>query len=194
MPDRCDWANLVDAFTLKQGVNGTPRNMLFYSAKPMVMNNNTVCTKTHNRGNSTTAKFTLETPADTRHLQQIADFVESALNALGIRGKYRGHICVAVDEAVTNVILYAYPNAKGKLGLTIERRDDRILVEITDAGLAFNPLLIPAPDITAGIDERPIGGLGVHLVRKMMDETHYRRIGNHNHLVLVKHIGDKKNE
>jgi len=138
------------------------------------------------------AKFAFETIADTAHLEAIADFVERSLNDLGIQEKYRGHICVAVDEAVTNVALYAYPNAKGNVKITMERIGDRLLVEITDSGIAFNPLNHPVPDITASIENRLIGGLGVHLMRKMMDEMQYRRINNANCLSLAKHIGGSK--
>lgn len=142
--------------------------------------------------NKTQAKFVFETIADTDHLDEIANFIERSLNDLGVQDKYRGHICVAIDEAVTNVALYAYPNAKDNIKITIERLEDRVLVEIVDSGIAFNPLHHPVPDVTASIEKRLIGGLGVHLMRNMMDETHYRRINNANCLSLVKYIGGKK--
>jgi len=157
------------------------------------MNNNIPCRTTEIPDKAKPAKFAFETIADTGHLEKIADFVEHSLNDLGIQEKYRGHICVAIDEAVTNVALYAYPkNAKGYIRITIERIKDRVLVEITDSGIAFNPLHHPVPDVTASIEKRLIGGLGVHLMRKMMDEMHYRRINNANCLSLVKHIGGPK--
>ena len=138
------------------------------------------------------SKFVFETIADTDHLEEIADFIENTINEFGVQDKYRGQICVAIDEAVTNVALYAYPNAKGNTRITIERIKDRVLVEIVDSGIAFNPLNHPVPDVTASIEKRLIGGLGVHLMRNMMDEMHYRRINNNNCLSLVKYIGGKK--
>lgn len=138
------------------------------------------------------AKLVFETIATADHLEEIADFIERSLNDLDIQDKYRGHICIAIDEAVTNIALYAYPNAKGNVRITIERLEDRVLVEIVDSGIAFNPLNHPVPDVTLSIEKRLIGGLGVHLMRNMMDETHYRRINNTNCLSLVKYIGGKK--
>lgn len=137
------------------------------------------------------AKFVFETIADSEHLEEIADFIERSLNDLDVQDKYRGHICVAIDEAVTNIAMYAHPNAKGNIRITIERFADRVLVEIVDSGIAFNPLDHPVPDLTANIEKRLIGGLGIHLMRNMMDEIHYRRINNANCLSLVKYIGGK---
>lgn len=140
------------------------------------------------------AKFVFETIADTDHLEEIADFIENSLNELDIPDKYRGHICVAIDEAVTNVALYAYPNTKGNIRITIERIEDSLMVEIVDSGIEFNPLNHPVPDVSANIEKRTIGGLGVHLMRNMMDELDYHRINNTNCLSLVKHIGGQKDD
>lgn len=155
------------------------------------MNNDLQNKATGKPGKTPPAKFTFETMADPDHLEEIADFIENSLNELDVQDKYRGHICVAIDEAVTNVALYAYPNAKGNIRITIERIEDRVSVEIVDSGIAFNPLHQPVPDVTLSIEKRLIGGLGVHLMRNMMDEMHYRRVDNTNCLSLVKYIGGK---
>jgi len=139
------------------------------------------------------AKVALETIADLDHLEKIINFIEQSLNELDIQGEYCGPICVSLDEAVTNVVMYAYPkNVKGNVRITIERVNDRVLVEIIDSGAPFNPLDHPVPDVSASIEKRLIGGLGIHLMRNMMDEMNYRRIGDKNYLSLVKHIGGEK--
>ena len=135
------------------------------------------------------AKFVLETIADIDHLEEINNFIEKSLNELDIKGECCGHICVSADEAVTNVVMYAYPKTKGKIRITLERINDRVLMEIIDSGAPFNPLNHPVPDVSASIEKRLIGGLGIHLMRNMMDELNYRRIGDKNCLSLVKHIG-----
>jgi len=134
-------------------------------------------------------KFVLETVADIDHLEEINNFIEKSLKELGIQGEYYGHICVSVDEAVTNVVMYAYPKTKGNIRITIEQINDRVLMEIIDSGPPFNPLNHPVPDVSASIEKRMIGGLGIHLMRNMMDELNYRRIDDKNCLSLVKHVG-----
>jgi anti-sigma regulatory factor (Ser/Thr protein kinase) len=138
------------------------------------------------------AKFVLETVADIDHLKEINNFIENSLKELDIQGEGCGHICVSLDEAVTNVIMYAYPQTKGKISITIEKFNDRVLVEIIDSGAPFNPLKHPVPDVSASIEKRAIGGLGIHLMRNMMDELNYRRVDGQNCLSLVKNIGGQK--
>ena len=135
------------------------------------------------------AKLVFETVADTDHLEEIINFIEQALNELDVQGEYCGPICVSLDEAVTNVVMYAYPKTKGNVKISIEKLNDRVLVEIIDSGAPFNPLDHPVPDVNVSIEKRMIGGLGIHLMRNMMDELNYRRIDDKNCLSLVKHIG-----
>lgn len=138
------------------------------------------------------AKFVFETVADVAHLEEIIDFIEQSLKELDIKGEHCSHICVSLDEAVTNVVMYAYPKTKGNIKVTLERLNDRLLMEIIDSGAPFNPLNHPVPDVSASIEKRLVGGLGIHLMRNMTDELNYRRIGDKNCLSLVKHIGGKK--
>lgn len=134
------------------------------------------------------AKFTFETVADTEHLEAINNFIERSLNELDVHGEAFGHICVSLDEAITNVVMYAYPEKKGNIIITIEMLIDRISIEVIDSGAPFNPLNHPVPDVSASIEKRLIGGLGIHLMRNMMDELNYRRIDGKNCLSLVKLI------
>jgi sigma-B regulation protein RsbU (phosphoserine phosphatase) len=149
------------------------------------MNNNISC-------KTKPGKLVFETVADTDRLEEVINFAEQALKKLNIPDDCCGHVCVSLDEAVTNVIMYAYPGNKGNVKITIEKIDDRVLVEIIDSGIPFNPLNYPVPDVSASIEKRTIGGLGIHLMRNMMDELSYRRIGDKNCLSLVKHIGGSK--
>lgn len=140
-----------------------------------------------------TLELAFETEADPSRLEAVADFVERALDKLGVRDKtVRGHFCVSIDEAVTNVVMYAYPGNKGTVKIVFRKEADSIAVEITDHGRPFNPLQQPAPDTSASIEKRLIGGLGIHLMRHMMDSLSYRRQGDANCLTLSKKIGGSK--
>jgi serine/threonine-protein kinase RsbW len=97
---------------------------------------------------------------------------------------------LALDEVVTNIIRYAY-NDNGLLHPIVVRltfEDGVLAAQVEDDGRAFNPLEAPAPDIDASIEERPVGGLGIHLVRSMMDSVEYRRDDGRNVFIMKKRL------
>jgi anti-sigma regulatory factor (Ser/Thr protein kinase) len=96
---------------------------------------------------------------------------------------------VALDEAVSNAINHGYDaGVRGEIAVRLRRRPGSVLVEIEDDGRPFDPLQAPPPDLTSPLAERPIGGLGVHLIRNLMDEVAYARHDGRNILKLVKHL------
>jgi serine/threonine-protein kinase RsbW len=92
---------------------------------------------------------------------------------------------LAVEEAVANICDYAYEVPPGEFTVRMRPEASRFVVEIVDEGVPFDPLDVAAPDLRAGVADRPIGGLGILLVRRLMDEVSYRRDGTHNILTLV---------
>lgn len=93
---------------------------------------------------------------------------------------------LALEELGINIMNYG--ETAEEILVSLASDEDSITIIISDAGKPFNPLTEgPEPDITQELDDRPIGGLGVYLVRTLMDELHYRREGDRNHLTLVKH-------
>lgn len=96
---------------------------------------------------------------------------------------------LVLEEALTNTILYGYQD---KVEHTIEihfsKSGNLLKVSIVDDGLAYDPTSKPDPDITLSVQDRPIGGLGVFLIKKIMDTVEYQRIENKNHLMLTKNI------
>lgn len=97
-----------------------------------------------------------------------------------------GETCVlALEELVANVFEHG---AGGEVRLCISCDGDELTAELVDSGPAFNPLVVADPDIQAGIDDRPLGGLGVFLAKRLMDRVHYRRSEGHNHVVLTKRL------
>ncbi|MFA4849044.1 MAG: ATP-binding protein [Methanoregula sp.] len=95
-------------------------------------------------------------------------------------------IQLAVEEAITNVILHGYDQVKGKIVITCRVTHGLAEVQIEDTAQPFNPLSIPEPDITEDIEDRKIGGLGVFLIRQVMDDIIYRYEAGKNILVMVK--------
>ena len=94
---------------------------------------------------------------------------------------------LALEEIVTNVIFHGYRDGgEHAIHVGLALRDRVVALTVEDEGLPFNPLDAPAADDTAPIEERPIGGLGIHLVRKLMDEIEYAREGNRNRQVVRK--------
>ncbi|MFA4860996.1 ATP-binding protein [Methanoregula sp.] len=93
---------------------------------------------------------------------------------------------LAVEEAVTNVIVHGYDGRDGEIGVTIRATRGIVEIQIEDSALPFDPLTLPEPDLTGDIDERRIGGLGIFLIRQVMDEIVYRYENEKNILVMVK--------
>lgn len=92
---------------------------------------------------------------------------------------------LALEEALVNIFRYAYPGGTGYVGLSCRIADGRLVLLIEDEGLPFAATSAGPPDISAGILERKIGGLGIHLIKNLMDDVRYRREGDRNLLELT---------
>ena len=96
---------------------------------------------------------------------------------------------LVIEEIVVNVVNYAYADdTEGYLDIAIEAADDTVTITFTDGGTPFDPLAKEDPDTTLSLEERPIGGLGILLVKKMMDSVAYRYEEGHNILSLTKRL------
>ena len=102
----------------------------------------------------------------------------------------RFKIELSVEEAVENVVQYAYEGGIGWLeaGTSLDDQSLVLTIELRDAGVPFNPLEKPDPDITLAATERPVGGLGIYLCKKMMDSISYRYEDGNNVLVMKKRV------
>lgn len=126
-------------------------------------------------------------PATLEHLAEIRDLVDRWCRDAGTSRVDCQALVLAVDEACTNVIEHGYAGrGDGALTLGFESTEHQVRVTVGDAGRAFDPDQAPVPDLEAGWEERPIGGLGWHLIRGMVDEIHYRSGDEGNVLTLVK--------
>lgn len=125
-------------------------------------------------------------PATMGHLERLIQFVVRHAEAAHFPMQRIREIELAVEEILVNIFSYAYPDTTGDVKLTCRIEGGlRLVLEISDTGIPFNMLNVPGPDLTADINERQIGGLGVFFVKKMADGAHYRRNGDRNLLALV---------
>jgi anti-sigma regulatory factor (Ser/Thr protein kinase) len=94
---------------------------------------------------------------------------------------------LAVEEAVVNIISYAYPGKEEEsISVSLEHGINHLAVVITDTGIAFDPTGKKEPDLSLPLEERPIGGLGTFLLRQLMTNVSYTRLGNKNILTMIK--------
>ncbi len=110
--------------------------------------------------------------ATEENLEAIANFIVTSMKKLGISSNIY-EVQTAVDEACTNIVKYAYHGSKGTIFLSCNLRDKDFTVVIRDRGKPFDPTSVPLPDVSSGVEERKIGGLGIYLMRKLMDEVSY---------------------
>lgn len=120
-------------------------------------------------------------------LARLSEETETALNAAGISMETIHAVNIALEEVVTNIIKYGYTDgADHEIETRIAAGNSELTISVIDEGREFNPLSLPPPDVAAPIEEREIGGLGVHFVRKLMDGVEYRRDGNKNIFIMRK--------
>ena len=131
------------------------------------------------------AVFRVTLPATIDHLGDFIQALSRWLEQEGMAKEKISRVQLAVEEALVNVIRYAYQGVVGEVELRGEvTHDDRLTIKILDSGIPFNVCAVPKPDINCGIRERKVGGLGIYLIRKMVDELAYRREGDKNVLTM----------
>lgn len=129
--------------------------------------------------------------ATVENIEAVTDFVSEQLEALDCPMKAQMQINIAIDELFGNIAQYAYKPDVGEATVRVEVMEEPLSVVITfiDGGVPYNPLAAADPDTTLSIDERAVGGLGIFMVKKSMDEITYRYEGGKNILSIRKKIG-----
>ena len=136
------------------------------------------------------AEKELETDAITDNLDVVTDFVNAHLDAAGCSLKTRSQIDLAVEEIFINIANYAYAPNTGKAVVRVDLKKDPDAVAITfsDRGIPYDPLKKPDPDVALAAEEREIGGLGIFLTKKVMDEVAYEYKNGQNILTMTKKL------
>ena len=126
---------------------------------------------------------------DIGQIDRLTEFIEMIAQKINLDPELAMSINLALEEAVTNVISYAYPEGtEGEIKVDAIVRKDSLRFTISDFGQEFDPTATPEVDTSLALEDRPIGGLGIHLVRKIMDRVSYKRQDDMNILTLTKTI------
>lgn len=131
----------------------------------------------------------LSLAADLDELGGMAEAVEALAEDAGWDDALAMQINLVLEELIANAIGYGYPDGRaGRIEVWLEANPQEIQLRIEDDGEAFDPFAQAAPDLSLEIEERPIGGLGIHLVRSYMDSCVYRREAGRNRVILTKRL------
>ena len=123
------------------------------------------------------------------NLDKVAGFIEKFGDENGLSGKTVFELNLILDELVTNIVSYAYKDEESHtIDITIRKRDNEIKIQVTDDGNEFNPLKKEEVNLDTPLEEKGIGGLGIHIVKQKTDEIFYERKDNKNILNLTKKI------
>lgn len=128
----------------------------------------------------------LDLAAHHSETRRLAVWVAEMTATHGLSSDVAFRLDVCLVEAVANVITYAFDEPQGhNLAIQIERRGECLAVAIEDDGRPFDPLQVEAPDIPERLEDAPIGGFGIHLIRTMADEVRYERQDGRNRLLMA---------
>jgi serine/threonine-protein kinase RsbW len=127
--------------------------------------------------------------SDLAELAALAAFIDTFAAEAALPADAAFQLNLVLEELVTNTINYGQA-PEAPIRVRLERHGEIVEADLIDGGVAFDPRTLPPPDVEAPLAERPIGGLGIHLVRQFVDELDYRREDGRNHIRLRKRIGN----
>jgi anti-sigma regulatory factor (Ser/Thr protein kinase) len=143
------------------------------------------------QGSSGEDMLTLD--SDLAELERVRQFTEAFCDRTALSQEMRYHLSVVLEELVVNAVKYGHcdPLADAiRIGLRL--RGDHLEIAFSDSGIPFNPLAMPPPNLDEDLGRRPIGGLGIHLVRCLVPDIRYERRDGRNYLFLAKPIEPKE--
>jgi serine/threonine-protein kinase RsbW len=127
--------------------------------------------------------------AELNNLAEIRRFVQETATALGVEPAVIPNVVLAVDEAASNIVIYGYQGQGGIIEIEVSRDGDALVIRLRDEATPFDPTSVPPPDLILPLQQRPVGGLGIHLIRQIMDEMTYRITPQGgNELTLLKRV------
>lgn len=120
-------------------------------------------------------------------IASVLNFVDNVLLKNNVSQSVRNKVEIAVDEIISNIVRCAYPDEAGSVATEITfDKADRVILRFIDSGIPYNPLENEPPDTSQSLDERPIGGLGIHMVKSITDEISYEYTDGQNILTIIK--------
>jgi serine/threonine-protein kinase RsbW len=144
----------------------------------------------HRRNGKALPKASLELPNEAAALPCLIDFVEDFARRHHLPQIERSRVLLVLEELLTNVVKYGRgEDAVAKtIGVGLAVKDGELTIEFSDDGPPFDPLIAASPDLDRPLADRPIGGIGLNIVRSLVDHARYRREGDRNHLVLRRSV------
>ncbi len=130
----------------------------------------------------------LRIEADVKRLSEVLGFIDGMLEEHEVSPKIQMQIDVAIEEIFVNIAHYAYPGGRGDVNIHAAISDNEVQFTLTDSGIPYDPLAKEDPDITLCADERQVGGLGIYMVKKQMDNMAYEYRDGHNILKISKRL------
>lgn len=133
-------------------------------------------------------EYRFDVAPDIAEIPRLLDWVETCCAECGVEGDTPFKLALVLEEAVANVINHAFVGASSPPRIAVELaiEDDETTAEVIDNGQPFDPTAASEPDRASPLESRDVGGLGIHLIREMMDRVEYRRAGGENRLRLEK--------
>lgn len=126
---------------------------------------------------------------DLLEISHLSEFVEELCEELSLPAETTMNINLALEEAVVNIIMYAYPtDEQHEILLKVCTHTNQLIFLLTDNGLSFDPTKVEDADVTLPIEERSVGGLGIFLIRSIMNEVSYQRLDGKNNLIMKKNL------
>ena len=126
---------------------------------------------------------------DISEISKLATFVEELSEELNLTPELNFNLNLVLEEAVSNVILYAYgKEVQKEIALLANMSNNNLIFVLTDSGKEFDPTKVPDADVTLSAEEREIGGLGIFLIRQIMDMVEYQRIDGKNVFTMRKQL------
>jgi len=126
--------------------------------------------------------------ATLENIETVTAFVDEQLEAMDCSMKAQMQIDIAIDELFSNIAHYAYKPDVGQATVRIENNDGKVSITFIDKGVPYDPLAKEDPDTSLSADERGIGGLGIFMVKKSMDDMTYEYADGENRLTIIKTI------
>lgn len=131
--------------------------------------------------------FRFRVNADVNELQRVLEFVEECMQGIECSPKAIIQIRIAVEEIFVNIAHYAYPGRVGEAVIEVEIADEKtVTITFIDSGIQYDPLAKPDPDVTLSAIDRNIGGLGIFMTKKIMDDLSYEYRGGQNVFTMKK--------
>lgn len=135
-------------------------------------------------------RYEWQIDADGAEVERLLEHIDSAGHDAGIPVESMYRLLLVVEEVVTNAIKYGYANARpGRIAVSLSTSAGVARVEVADDGDPFDPTQAPPPILGTSVEEQPIGGLGLHLIKELSDTVRYRRSDDRNMLTIEKRYG-----